>query len=67
VTPGKVLIVLGAVILVVGIAVQAGLPLGRLPGDLKISRGNFTFYSPLATGILLSIILTVLLNVIFRR
>ncbi|MEA2684777.1 MAG: hypothetical protein QOK05_3105 [Chloroflexota bacterium] len=61
------LIVLGAVILVVGIAVQAGVPLGRLPGDFKISRGNFTFYSPLATGILLSIILTVLLNVIFRR
>jgi hypothetical protein len=67
VSPGKVLIVLGAVILVVGIAVQAGVPLGRLPGDFKISRGNFTFYSPLATGILLSIILTVLLNVIFRR
>jgi hypothetical protein len=66
-TPGKVLIVLGAVILVVGIAVQAGLPLGRLPGDFKVSRGSFTFYSPLATGILLSIVLTVLLNVLFRR
>lgn len=66
-TPGKVLIVLGAVIIVVGIAVQAGLPLGRLPGDIKVSRGNFTFYSPLVTGILLSIVLTVLLNALFRR
>lgn len=64
---GRVLIVAGAVILAVGIAVQVGLPLGRLPGDIKMTRGNFTFYSPLVTGILLSIVLTVVLNALFRR
>ena len=64
---GKVLIGIGAVVVLVGIAVQLGLPLGRLPGDFKISRGNFTLYSPLATGLILSVVLTVLLNVFFRR
>jgi hypothetical protein len=66
-TPGKVLIAVGAVIVLVGIAIQLGLPLGRLPGDIKISRGNLTFYSPLATGLILSVVLTVLLNLFFRR
>jgi hypothetical protein len=66
-TAGKVLIVVGAMVLLVGIAIQVGLPLGRLPGDIKVSRGNFTFYSPLVTGILLSVILTIVLNVLFRR
>jgi len=64
---GKLLIGIGAVIVLVGIAVQLGLPLGRLPGDIKISRGNFTLYSPLATGLILSVVLTVLLNIFFRR
>ena len=64
---GKLLIGIGAVIVLVGIAVQLGLPLGRLPGDIKISRGNFTLYSPLATGLILSVVLTVLLNVFCRR
>lgn len=64
---GKLLVGLGAVIVVVGIAVQLGLPLGRLPGDFKISRGNFTLYSPLATGLILSVVLTVLLNFFLRR
>ncbi|HEY8740387.1 MAG TPA: DUF2905 domain-containing protein [Candidatus Dormibacteraeota bacterium] len=66
-TAGKLLIGLGVLILAVGIAVQAGLPLGRLPGDIKFSRGAFTFYSPLVTGLILSVVLTVLLNVFFRR
>ena len=65
--PGKLLIAGGVVLVLVGIAIQFGLPLGRLPGDFKVSRGSFTFYSPLATGLLLSVILTVLLNVFLRR
>ena len=64
---GKVLIGVGAVIVVVGIAVQLGLPLGRLPGDIRWSRGSVTVYAPLVTGLLLSVVLTVLLNVFFRR
>ncbi len=66
-TVGRLLIVLGAAILLAGVAIQVGVPLGRLPGDFKVSRGTFTFYSPLATGILLSVVLTIVLNVLLRR
>ncbi|WP_036371041.1 DUF2905 family protein [Neomoorella thermoacetica] len=41
--------------------------IGRLPGDIYIQRGNFTFYFPLVTSLLLSLILTVILNLLFRR
>jgi hypothetical protein len=50
----------------VGLLVMVGLPIGRLPGDLSFRRGNTTFYFPLATSILASIILTLLLA-LFRR
>lgn len=43
-----------------------GIPLGRLPGDIRIQRGNLTCIFPLATMILLSIGLTILLNLIIR-
>ena len=45
---------------------MVGLPLGRLPGDITVRRGNTTFYFPLVTSILLSILLT-LLFAFFRR
>jgi len=61
---GKILIAAGLVLVVVGLLIQAGLPLGRLPGDIRISRGNFTFYSPLMTGLLLSVALTLLINLL---
>jgi len=48
------------------IAAKFGIPLGRLPGDIHIQNGNFTFYFPLASSILISIVLTILLNVIIR-
>lgn len=67
---GKILMVLGIVIFLMGglMLVAGKLPyIGRLPGDIFIKRENFTFYFPLATGILLSIILTIVLNLIFRR
>ncbi|KAB2951253.1 DUF2905 domain-containing protein [Heliorestis acidaminivorans] len=41
--------------------------IGRLPGDISFQKGNMTFYFPLATGLLLSLILTILLNLIGRR
>ena len=43
-----------------------GAPIGRLPGDIYIRRGSFTFYFPLATSIILSILLTLILS-LFRR
>ena len=63
---GKVLVLIGLGIAALGLLVMLGLPFGRLPGDIVVKRGNFSFYFPLATSILLSIILT-LLFAFFRR
>ena len=63
---GKLLLVAGLLIAGIGLLMMAGIPFGRLPGDIVIRRGNGTFYFPLATSIVLSIILTLLLAV-FRR
>ncbi len=65
---GRVLMVVGGVLLLAGIALTAfgGLGLGRLPGDFVYRRGNFTFYFPIVTSILLSIVLSLLLW-LFRR
>lgn len=65
----KFFIVLGAVLFAIGLflLVSPKIPwLGRLPGDILIRRKNFTFYFPLATSIILSIIITVLINM-FRK
>jgi hypothetical protein len=67
---GKLLIVFGVLIAVVGVViVLAGrLPwIGRLPGDIYVRRGNFTFYFPLATSILVSIGLTLVFWLFGRR
>jgi hypothetical protein len=64
------LMVLGGVMLVFGALLAFGekLPgIGRLPGDILIRRGNFTFYFPLATSVALSVILTLLLALFSRR
>jgi hypothetical protein len=65
---GRALMVIGGVLLLAGIALTAfgALGLGRLPGDFVYRRGNFTFFFPLATSILLSIVLSLLLW-LFRR
>ena len=66
---GKTLIYLGLVLVVVGVVLTfAGkLPwLGRLPGDISIERENFSLYFPLATCILISVILSLVLY-FFRR
>jgi len=63
---GKVLVVGGLVIAGIGLLMLAGIPFGRLPGDIVVRRGNASFYFPLATSIILSIILTLLLA-LFRR
>jgi hypothetical protein len=66
---GRTLLVLGAVLLVVGLLFTLGarVPgLGRLPGDIVYRKGNFTFYLPLLTSLLLSLLLTAALA-FFRR
>lgn len=67
---GRVLLVGGAVLLILGaalIALARLVPGGRLPGDLVVSRGPVTCLLPLATSILLSLLLTILLNLWLRR
>lgn len=66
----KVLIGLGVFLAVVGAVVGVAgrfLNLGRLPGDIMVRRGNFTFYFPLVTCLILSLALTILLWVLRRR
>jgi hypothetical protein len=50
----------------VGVLVSLGLPIGRLPGDFTIRRGSFTFYFPLVSSLLASIVLTLVLMVLRR-
>ncbi len=70
---GKTLIFLGGTLVIVGIVLvlfgRAHVPLGRLPGDFIYRGKNSTFYFPLATSILVSVVLSILLYVIakFRR
>jgi hypothetical protein len=64
---GVVMIILGGIFLLLG-NLSGKVPwIGRLPGDIYIERGNWSFYFPLATSILLSIVLTVILSLFFRR
>lgn len=66
---GKILIVFGVILVIVGalVLVLGKIPgLGRLPGDIVIQTENFSCFFPIATSILLSIILTLLLNFILR-
>ena len=68
---GKLLLLLGLLLVVLGLLLSFGnkLPfrLGRLPGDIVIKRDGFTFYFPLATSIILSLILTFLLSLLRRK
>jgi len=67
---GKLLIVFGILLIAVGLLLVLGVRLsflGRLPGDIHIERGSWSFYFPIATSIVLSIILTLLLNLFSRR
>ena len=66
---GKMLLILGILFVVIGLFLMLGprIPLlGKLPGDFVVGRVNFTLYFPLATSILLSIVLT-LIFFIFRK
>ncbi|HZN53479.1 MAG TPA: DUF2905 domain-containing protein [Methylomirabilota bacterium] len=67
---GKALVALGLLIALAGVVIMlvGRVPwLGRLPGDIHIERGNFSFYFPLATSLVLSVVLTLLLYIVGRR
>ena len=63
---GRLLVLLGLGITALGVLVMVGVPFGRLPGDIMVRRGSFSFYFPLATSIVVSILLTLILS-FFRR
>jgi hypothetical protein len=67
---GKVLVLAGAVAIVAGVVLmllgRANIPLGRLPGDIVYRGKNTTFYFPLATSILVSVVLSAVLYLIGR-
>jgi hypothetical protein len=63
---GKLLVVGGLIIAGIGMLVMLGVPIGRLPGDITVRRGHFTFYFPLVTSIIASILLTLLLALLRR-
>jgi hypothetical protein len=67
---GKILVAFGLLIALAGVVLLlvGRVPwIGRLPGDIHIQRGNFTFYFPLATSLLLSVVLTLVLYLLGRR
>ena len=63
---GRTLVVVGLIVAAIGALMMLGLPLGRLPGDIVVSRGRGTFYFPIVTCIVVSVLLTLLMSV-FRR
>ena len=64
---GRTLIVIGVVLVAAGLLVTLGVPIGRLPGDFSVRRGSFSFYFPLTTSIIASILLTLLFMFLGRR
>lgn len=67
---GRMLMFFGIILFLFGLVLYAGgrlFPFGRLPGDILIKKGNFTFYFPLVSGLVLSLLLTLLLNLFFWR
>lgn len=67
---GKLLIIIGAIILLLGIFLtfldRLPFGFGKLPGDIYIKKDNFTFYFPITTSIILSIILTIIFSLISK-
>lgn len=63
---GKILLIAGVVALIVGalFLVLGKTPFGRLPGDINVTNGNFTCVAPIVTMLLVSIILTVIVNIV---
>jgi len=61
---GRALILFGLLAVGVGLLINLGYPIGKLPGDFTFRRGSFTLYVPLATALLASVVLTVVAAII---
>jgi len=64
---GKFVVIAGIFLVLIGLFLEFKLPIGKLPGDFSYHRGNFHFYFPLTTSIVLSILLTLLLMLFTRK
>jgi hypothetical protein len=64
---GRAIIILGVVLVAIGLMINYGVPIGRLPGDFTFRRGSFSFHFPLTTSIIASILLTLLMMFFGRR
>jgi hypothetical protein len=66
---GRFLIIAGLVLALIGVAVYFSkfLPIGRLPGDISIQKGNFSFFFPITTCIIISVVLTIIFLFIGKR
>jgi len=68
---GKTLIFLGFLLIAAGVLFlvfsRLGINIGRLPGDINIKKDNFSFHFPIVTSLIISVVLTVLLNIFFRK
>jgi len=64
---GRTLILVGLLIAGAGALISLGVPIGRLPGDFSVRRGNFSFYFPLATSIVISVLFTLIMMFFSRR
>jgi hypothetical protein len=63
---GRVLVIVGLLMAAAGALLWWGVPVGRLPGDIVIRRGAFTFYAPITTAVLASLVITVVLALLKR-
>jgi hypothetical protein len=63
---GKAVFVIGVLVAALGLLMMAGFPLGRLPGDMTLRRGAFTFYFPLTSSLLVSVVLTLVFSLLRR-
>ena len=58
---GRTLIIIGLLIAAVGMLMHLGVPFGRLPGDVSVRRGNFSFHFPIVTSLVISVVLSLVL------
>jgi hypothetical protein len=63
---GKLFVIIGLGIAAIGLLISIGVPLGRLPGDIVVRRGSFTFYFPIVTCVVLSLLATIILSFLRR-
>ncbi|MCK4339278.1 MAG: DUF2905 domain-containing protein [Candidatus Cloacimonetes bacterium] len=67
---GRIFIIFGIILIVIGLLLtntKIGKYLGKLPGDINIQKGNFSFHFPIVTCLLISIIITIIINLFLRK